>query len=112
MGEVGPDENLYTQAIGATSGRKSRNEPLDMSERILRAKMRDGFRCARCGATEELVVHHTKGTKSHRPKDLITLCQECHHKEHGYREKDQTQWRAGCDENRTSGSGRGIGETA
>ena len=85
MGEIGPDESLYTQAIGATSGRKSRNEPLDMSERKLRAKMRDGFKCVRCGSTEKLQVHHIKGTKSHRIKDLETLCLECHHKEHGYR---------------------------
>jgi hypothetical protein len=40
MGKIGPDENLYTQAIGATSRRKSRAEPLDMSERRLRVKMR------------------------------------------------------------------------
>lgn len=112
MGEAGPDGNLYTQAIGATTGRQSRSEPLGMSERKLRTKMRDNFRCVRCGATENLRVHHTRGTRSHRSKDLITLCQECHHKEHGYRKKDQTQWRAGCGENRTSGSGRGIGETA
>lgn len=85
MGEIGPDESLYTQAIGVPSGPKSRGEPLRMSERKLRVRMRDGFQCVRCGATEKLCVHHTRGTKSHRPKDLITLCQDCHHTEHGYR---------------------------
>ncbi len=85
QGEIGPDEKLYTQAIGATSGHKSRNEPLDMSERKLRAKMRDDLKCVRCGSTENIRVHHTKGTKSHRIADLETLCQKCHHQEHGYR---------------------------
>lgn len=85
MGEIGPDTKLYTQAIGATSGCKSRNEPLDMSERKLRTKMRDGFKCVRCGSRENVRVHHIKGTKSHRIEDLETLCLKCHHKEHGYR---------------------------
>jgi group II intron reverse transcriptase/maturase len=85
MGETGPDESIYTATIGATSGRKSRNEPLEMAELKLRAKMRDGFRCARCGSTEKIRVHHKKSTKSHRLDDLETLCQKCHHAEHGYR---------------------------
>jgi group II intron reverse transcriptase/maturase len=85
MGETGPDESLYTATVGATSGRKSRNEPLEMAELKLRAKMRDGFRCVSCGSTEKIRIHHKKGTKSHRLDDLETLCQECHHAEHGYR---------------------------
>jgi RNA-directed DNA polymerase len=85
MGETGPDESLYTATIGATS-RKSRNEPLEMAELKLRAKMRDGFKCVRCGSTEKLAAHHKKGTKSHRIEDLETLCQKCHHAEHGYRQ--------------------------
>jgi hypothetical protein len=31
MGETGPEESIYTATIGAT-GRKSRNEPLEMAE--------------------------------------------------------------------------------
>jgi hypothetical protein len=31
MGETGPKESIYTATIGAT-GRKSRNEPLEMAE--------------------------------------------------------------------------------
>ena len=85
MGETGPDESIYTATIGATS-RKSRNEPLEMAELKLRAKMRDGYKCVRCGSTEKLAVHHKKGTKSHRIEDLETLCQKCHHAEHGYRQ--------------------------
>jgi RNA-directed DNA polymerase len=85
MGETGPDESIYTATIGATS-RNSRNEPLEMAEVKLRAKMRDGYKCVRCGSTEKLAAHHRKGTKSHRIEDLETLCQKCHHAEHGYRQ--------------------------
>jgi len=85
MGETGPDESIYTATIGAT-GRNSRNEPLEMAEVKLRTKMRDGYKCVRCGSTEKLAAHHRKGTKSHRIEDLETLCQKCHHAEHGYRQ--------------------------
>jgi len=88
MGETGPDESIYTAMIGATSGRQSRNEPLEWAEMKLRVKMRNGFKCVRCGATENLRVHHKKGTKSHRMDDLETLCLNCHHAEHGYRQKN------------------------
>jgi RNA-directed DNA polymerase len=87
MGETGPDEKLYTATIGATSGNASRNEPLDMADRKLKVKMRDHFRCTRCGSTEQLRVHHIKGTKSHRMEDLTTLCLACHQREHGHRQK-------------------------
>lgn len=80
--EAGPDESLYSTMMGIASSQKSRGEPLDMAERKLRAKMRDGFRCTRCGSRENLRVHHTKGMKSHRPKDLATLCLKCHQVEH------------------------------
>lgn len=87
MGETGPDESLYSDTVGA---RSRTCEPLDINERMLRAKMRDDFRCVRCGSTESLRVHHTKGMKSHRLQDLETLCQTCHHATHGYREKRTT----------------------
>ena len=108
MGETGPDESIYTVTVGATT----RNEPLEMAELKLRVKMRDDFRCVRCGSTSKIHVHHIKGTKSHRMKDQETLCLECHHAEHGYRQKTETQWRAVCGESRTHGSGRGMGKTA
>lgn len=88
MGETGPAESIYTDTLGAAS-RKSRNAPLEMSEWILRAKMRDDFKCTRCESTENLRVHHTKGTKSHRLEDLETLCLKCHHAEHGYQSKPE-----------------------
>jgi hypothetical protein len=86
MGEVGPDETIYTATIGATSNRASRDEPLELAELKLRAKMRDDFKCVRCGSTENLRVHHKKGTKSHSLDDLETLCLTCHKAEHGYRQ--------------------------
>lgn len=89
-GAIGPAESLYTATIGATSRKESRGEPLEMAETKLRAKMRDGFRCVRCGSTENLRVHHTKGTKSHQLDDLETLCLDCHHAEHGYRQPNPT----------------------
>lgn len=77
-GETGPDEGIYTTVLGVRDPRPSRNEPLDMGERKLRAKMRDGFKCVRCGAAENLQVHHTKGTTTHDIDSLETLCRACH----------------------------------
>ncbi len=84
-GETGPDERIYTATIGATSGRESRNEPLGMAEQKLRAKLRDDRRCTRCGSTEKLRVHHSKGTRTHSKASLTTLCRNCHHATHGFR---------------------------
>jgi group II intron reverse transcriptase/maturase len=78
MGETGPDERSYTARIGVPSGKTSRKEPLELTEWKLRAKIRDRFRCVRCGSREQLQVHHSKGTKSHRVADLETLCLKCH----------------------------------
>lgn len=86
MGETGPEEAIYTATIGASSNRASRNEPLELAELKLRAKMRDNFKCVRCGSSESLRVHHKKGTKSHSLENLETLCLKCHKAEHGYRQ--------------------------
>ncbi len=86
MGAVGPDETIYTATVGAASNRASRDEPLELAELKLRAKMRDDFKCVRCGSPESLRVHHKKGTKSHSLDNLETLCLTCHKAEHGYRQ--------------------------
>jgi len=86
MGETGPDETIYILTIGVPSTRASRNEPFEITERKLRAKMRDNFQCVRCGSTENLHAHHRKGTKSHSLDNLVTLCQKCHKAEHSYRQ--------------------------
>ncbi len=102
MGEIGPDASIFTAAIGATSSKSSRHEPLEMSELKLRAKMRDGFQCARCGSTDNLAVHHKRGNRSHRLEDLETLCRQCHHREHGYRHRETRQLNGEPDEAKVS----------
>lgn len=78
MGETGPKESLYT----VRPGMPEKDEPPAITERKLKAKMRDGFKCTRCGTQEDLQVHHIRGKQSHHLDDLITLCRECHRREH------------------------------
>jgi group II intron reverse transcriptase/maturase len=82
MGDTGPDESIYIATVGASS---RRGEPLGYAETKLRVKLRDGLRCTRCGGTDKLRVHHTKGTRTHWPDTLVTVCLDCHKAEHGYR---------------------------
>jgi group II intron reverse transcriptase/maturase len=112
LGKTGPDESIYTLRIGVPSSLPSRQEPLEMTEWKLRAKMRDDFRCVRCGATDHLHIHHIKGVKSHRVSDLETLCQRCHSATHGYRQRPLSKGKPRCGESCTSGLGREMGETA
>jgi RNA-directed DNA polymerase len=86
MGDVGPDETIYMATVGARSSQASRNEPPARAERKRRTGMRDDCKCVRCDSTENLHVHHKKGTKSHSLDDLETLCLTCHKAEHGYRQ--------------------------
>jgi hypothetical protein len=68
-----------------TIGARSRpGEPLDIKERMLRAKMRASFKCSNCGRPDTLRVHHTRGQRSHRIADLRPLCHNCHQTQHGY----------------------------
>ena len=53
-------------------------EPLDFAEQRLRAKVRDGMKCQKCGSRADLHVHHTEGMKSHTLSNLTTLCRTCH----------------------------------
>lgn len=50
----------------------------ELRQQILR---RDGWRCQRCGKSEQLQIHHIE-RRSHLRKDveqnLITLCANCH----------------------------------
>jgi RNA-directed DNA polymerase len=87
QGKLGPDEMIYLTTVGIP--REKRGEPDTMGETTLRVKMRDAFVCVRCGSTRNLQVHHKKGMKSHRMRDLETLCRVCHHVEHGHASKEQ-----------------------
>ena len=55
-------------------------------------KERDGFKCTVCGATEDLIVHHTYYLNNFPPpwkypnKSLLTLCERCHHEFHEHHE--------------------------
>lgn len=74
-GATGPDEHIYTATVGVSG---NRGEPLTVVEQRLRAKVRDGMQCQKCGSRTNLHVHHTKGTKSHALNNLVTLCRTCH----------------------------------
>ena len=76
QGATGPDERIYKATIRASY--PNRGEPLDIVEQKLRAKVRDGMKCRKCGSRTDLHVHHTKGMKSHALSNLITLCRTCH----------------------------------
>lgn len=52
--------------------------------------IRDSFTCQKCGCKRHLQVHHKRYIKGKKPweiedKYLITLCRECHQKEHDIR---------------------------
>jgi 5-methylcytosine-specific restriction endonuclease McrA len=46
---------------------------------------RDGYKCQRCGSSENLVVHHIQPRSDGGPdfeNNLKTVCKSCHVKEH------------------------------
>jgi 5-methylcytosine-specific restriction endonuclease McrA len=53
--------------------------------------LRDDFRCQECGYYKHLEVHHiiprSKGGND-EPENLITLCQRCHSKKHGFKNRE------------------------
>ncbi|HNS49854.1 MAG TPA: group II intron reverse transcriptase/maturase [Anaerolineae bacterium] len=58
---------------GSTSRRKA--EWWTIRARVLQ---RDGYRCLKCGAMENLEVHHVKPKGGNRMDNLETLCNYCH----------------------------------
>lgn len=54
-------------------------------QRRKRALFRAGYRCARCGATRNLDVHHLTYARigAEDEDDLVVLCRRCHAAEHG-----------------------------
>ena len=110
QGETGPDERIYTATIGASSG--NRDEPLELAERKLQAKLRDGMKCRKCGSRIDIQVHHTKGLKSHALNNLLTLCRPCHQAIHRSSQLQTVSRRAGCRESGTPGSVGGMAQTS
>lgn len=58
--------------------------------------LRDNFRCQECNFYKHLEVHHiiprSKGG-SDEPSNLITLCQRCHAKKHGFAHRENKRKR-------------------
>jgi len=50
---------------------------------------KDGYRCALCGTTEHLEVHHLTYERLGRERidDLITLCKTCHKQAHELKDR-------------------------
>jgi hypothetical protein len=100
MGELRPDELLYLVTVGVVTvgvPTEKRGESDTMAETKLRVKLRDSFKCVRCGSIRDLQVHHKRSAKSHHMDDLETLCVACHQTEHGYASKEQ-EWKVGCED--------------
>lgn len=60
---------------------------LEWKSKRLKILNRDEYKCVKCGSTKNLQVHHIKYLSGHKPweyadKLLVTLCRECHYKEH------------------------------
>lgn len=54
-------------------------------------KVRDNFRCRKCRSNKRLQVHHKVYVSGRKPWEyddryLITLCNDCHEKEHASRD--------------------------
>lgn len=85
-------ENLVNPPKPAPSPKSKleldREQYLKLRSQIL---LRDGFRCQECGYYKHLEVHHivprSKGGTDD-PKNLITLCQRCHGKKHGFKNRE------------------------
>jgi 5-methylcytosine-specific restriction endonuclease McrA len=58
-----------------------KNKERELKDVILK---RDGFQCVDCGVTEKLQIHRTVKQKSWDTlTEWVTLCEECHIKQHG-----------------------------
>jgi hypothetical protein len=63
---------------------------------------RDGFKCRVCGATDNLVVHHSDGngrgtkTPNNDIRNLVTLCRRHHAEAHSFWDP-KLKWRRGID---------------
>jgi RNA-directed DNA polymerase len=81
-GQKGPDEAIYKTGRGIN---RQREFPEDWNERRYQVLQRDNYRCKSCNSRHDLQIHHKRGLKSWKIKDLETLCRKCHLQEHGYK---------------------------
>lgn len=80
----GPDPEIYhTGRFG-----RERDFPLDWHQKRLKVLKRDGFACVVCKDQNDIQVHHKKGLKSWKMRDLETLCRKHHFEVHGYKAKE------------------------
>lgn len=66
-------------------------------QEIRQARMKyDGYRCQKCGSSENLQVHHKDYVGNGREvikEDLITVCERCHRKETNIDRRDRNKAR-------------------
>lgn len=78
-------ERARIDALVQTKG--SGVNPIDWNIRRNYVLNRDGHKCVKCGATQNLQVHHIVPRSQcidHSESNLITLCVYCHSKEDGH----------------------------
>ena len=88
---VNPPQQIRTEM---EDEKKSEREAwLEIRSQIL---LRDHFRCQECGFYKHLEVHHivpkSKGGTDD-PENLVTLCQRCHSKKHGFAHRENKRRR-------------------
>lgn len=82
--------------VGLTQAEKAQNEKerwMYIRSQIL---LRDSFRCQECNYYKHLEVHHIipkSKDGSDKPENLITLCQRCHAKRHGFKNRENRHFR-------------------
>lgn len=80
LGAKGPDSRIYDTVRGGVD--RGRDFPEDWHARRRSVLRRDGYACTVCGDRNDLQVHHVKGLKSWKVKDLRTLCRTHHRQVH------------------------------
>ena len=88
---INPPQQVRTMAEDDKAS--EREKWLKIRSQIL---LRDHFRCQECGYYKHLEVHHIvpkcKGG-SDEPENLITYCQRCHAKKHGFKHRENKRRR-------------------
>lgn len=102
QGDNSKDSKLlraYRRGILRLEGGNRWDYPADWEDRAARIRMRDGYRCALCGAEDVIIdVHHIVYLShwgTNRQENLVSLCRDCHQNEHArifdFGEKEEPQ---------------------